>query len=100
MENVSSSFRRNGLDHLDGAAVFRARLDDQGSGADETLEVGALLKGDRSGAENLAPDLTVDVGGGCVDGIEKLDSSTLFHPQVLAVHLADDFTMAADDEVA
>ena len=74
-------------------------LDDEGTGADEALEVGALLEGDGAGAVDLAPDVTVDVGRHGGDRVQKFNPRAFFHPQVPAVHLADDFSVAADDEI-
>ena len=64
------------------------------------MEAGTFLQGDGAGAGYLATDLAVDGGGGCGDGIEEFDSCCFFHAEVPALHGADDFAMAADDEVA
>ena len=87
-------------DHFDGAGVFGAGFHDERGGADEALEVGALLKGDGAGAEDLAADVAVDEGAGGGDRIEELDAGAFLNAQVPAVHGTDDFAMAADDEVA
>ncbi len=97
----SGLMKLDGLgDHFNGAGVFGAGLDDERGGADEALEVGTLFEGDGPGAVNLAADVAIDEGGGGVDGIEELDAGALFHSEVPAIHLADDFTVAADDEVS
>lgn len=59
----------------------------------------AFFESDGPGAGNLAADVPVDKGGDGGDGVEKLDPGTLFHPQVTAAHLANDFAVAADDQI-
>ena len=80
--------------------MFGTGFDDEGGGADEAVEVGAFFEGDGAGAGDLAADLAVDGGGGGGDGIEELDARAFFHAEVAAVDGADDFAVAADDEVA
>ena len=62
--------------------------------------MGALFKSDGTGAGNLPADVAINEGGDGVDGIEELDSRAFFDPEVPAVHFADDFPMAADDEIS
>lgn len=75
-------------------------LDDERSGADESLEAGALFKGDGSGAQKLAPDIAVDAGCFRSDRVDELDTGSFFDAQMAADHVTDDFAAAADDEFA
>ena len=69
-------------------------------GADEAVELGAFFEGDGAGAGDLAADLAVDGGGGGGDGIEELDAGAFFDAEMAALDGADDFAVAADDEIA
>lgn len=69
-------------------------------GEDEALEVGALGECDGAGAGELAADLAIDECGGSGDWVKELDTSSLFHAEVPALDLAEDFPVAADDEVS
>src|SRR6478735_3521784 len=91
---------RGGVDHFDGAGVFGAGFDDEGGSADEALELGAFFEGDGTGAGNLTANLAINEGGGGGDWIEELDTGTFFDPEVFAGNLADDFAVAADDQIA
>ncbi len=93
-----SGFRR--LDNFDRSAVLGSGFDDQGGGADESLELGLFFQNDGTGARKLAANIAVDVGAGRRDGIEKFDSRAAFDAQFAAFHFAEDFSVAADDEVA
>ncbi len=62
--------------------------------------MGSFFQGDGTRAGNLPADVAIDESGGGIDRIEELDTRAFFHPEVPAGHLADDFAVAADDEVS
>lgn len=64
------------------------------------MEVGTLFEGDGTCAGDLAANLAVDVSGGGLDGIEKLDPCAFFNPQAAAEDGTADFAVAADDEIS
>ena len=74
-------------------------FDDEGGGADETMEAGAFPESDGTGTGDLATDLTFDSGGGGSDGIEEFDACALGDAEVAAMDDADDFSMSADEEI-
>lgn len=62
--------------------------------------MGAFFEGNGTAARDLAADVAVDGGGGCGDRVEEFDASAFFHPKIPAMHSADDFSVAADDEIS
>lgn len=87
-------------DHFDSAGVFGTGFDYEAGGANQAVEQGAFFEGDAAGAGNLATHLAIDGGAGGRHGAEKLDACAFFDAQVPALHRADDFAVAADNEVA
>ncbi len=64
------------------------------------MKLSPFFEGDDTSAGNLTADLTIDVGAGSGDGIEKLDFGTAFDAELAAGNFTKNFTVAANDEVA
>lgn len=86
-------------DLIEGSGVFGTGFGDQGGGAGETEEAGAFFEDDGTVAEDLAFDLAVDVREFGVDGVEEFDADAALDAELTALHVANDSTGAADDQV-
>lgn len=64
------------------------------------MEMSPFFESDRACAGDLPADVAVDEGAGGGDWVEEFDAGTFLNPQVFTMHLADDFTMTADNQVA
>lgn len=63
------------------------------------MEVGAFFEGDGPNTGNLTPCLAIYADSMSGYGVLELDPGTSFNAELEAVHLAENFSMAADDEI-
>ena len=89
-----------GLDHFNRAGVFCTGFHDERRGANESLKVRSFFEGYGASARDLAANGAVDRCRSCDNRMEKLDTGFFFDTEGLAADVTDDFSTAADDEVA